>query len=804
MRPTDLPNMTVTSNFKAQSRVQGGRQAGSQWTRGNVPLNSGGQPRNGGHSNYRHGGQDKSWTRGEAPPQRPPRGGRGGRGGRGHHRQNHHDEYLGPVAPLVKSENRWMPQKNNSVMVATEKKVKGILNKMTKEKFGKLSTQMCDIPILSYEMLTMIIHRVYEKAIDEPSFGDMYADLCCRLAERVSPESIIEIIRSNEEKPDLSSKSYDAKDKDRWRKYTEGTNTWRWTNDVATDDNDIVGPFESIEECFTCALEDSGEPKPRGETELTLVECRIIDDVFCKVTMDEKENKYYAVYFAVEDAKKCNQQLSKIYPTEESCKADALKQNSFKRTLLNKCEDEFNKQDIYIDWKEEMKAYQETKDALTDNQRAEKEEELDFRRMKIKKQMLGNIKFIGELYKKNMIRENIMHFCIHDLLKTDKEKDDEMDEEDHEALCNLFCTIGKTLDTPKNEQNLRLYFKKMKRMSEDEENLSFRSRFMYKDLIDLRKNGWKVRREELKAKTINEIRREAAREEKQKEQQNSYNRGQDYRGDSKRTGAFIANRREEGGNRGRSTPVVDSSGFTQVSYGRGASYGNHVSKTSKTTKFNAQSNKSKKRNNVQPSVKQSKPSSPNTSDPINIVPLTDEKFNLRTKNICAEFMQDSSNTNELFLSFDELTGTPNAGKKFVQICIDQIVDMKYDEIVSMVKVLQILFENEKLISSDVEFGLSESIEFLDSLIYDCPKVFTYYGDILSKFLNLKAFTVSWICDVTAKMMSMKKELIDETIRSTITNFGKTEASTLFLEDELLLEKLLGSSEWEVIKTNHFQ
>jgi len=631
----------------------------------------------------------------------------------------------------------------------------------------------------------------------------MYAGLCCRLAERVSPESIIEIIRSNEEKPDLSAKTYDAKDKDRWRNYEEGTDTWRWTNDVATDDNDIVGPFDSIEDCYTCALEDSGEPSPRGDTELTLVECRIIDNVFCKVTVDDKEDKYYTVYFAVEDAEKCNQQLSKIYPTEELCKADALKQNSFKRTLLNKCEYEFTKQDIYIDWKKEMKAYQETKDSLTENQRAEKEEELDFRRMKIKKQMLGNIKFIGELYKKNMIRENIMHFCIQDLLKMDKDKDDEMDEEDHEALCNLFSTIGKTLDTPKNEQNLRSYFKKMKRMSEDEENLSFRSRFMYKDLIDLRKNGWKVRREELKAKTINEIRREAAREEKQKEQQNNYNRGQDYRGDSRRTGAYNSNRRDEGGNRGRSAPVVDSSGFTQVSHGRGTSYGNHVSKTSKTLKSNTQTPKNKKRSNVQSSVKQSKTSSPNIPNPVTVAPLSDEKFNLRTKNICAEFMQDSSNTKELFLSFDELTGTPEAGKKFTQICIDQIVDMKYDEIMSMVTALVILFQNEKLTSSDIEFGLGESIEFLDSFIYDCPKVFTYYGDILSKFLNIKAFTASWICDVAGRMMGMKKELIDETIRFTIANFGKAEASTLFLENERLLEKLLGSPEWEEVKGSHF-
>ena len=36
--------------------------------------------------------------------------------------------------------------------------------------------------------------------------------------------------------------------------------------------------------------------------------------------------------------------------------------------------------------------------------------------IKTKKRMLGNITFIGELYKKQMLRDRIMHFCIMRLL----------------------------------------------------------------------------------------------------------------------------------------------------------------------------------------------------------------------------------------------------------------------------------------------------------------------------------------------------------------------------------------------------
>jgi translation initiation factor 4G len=60
---------------------------------------------------------------------------------------------------------------------------------------------------------------------------------------------------------------------------------------------------------------------------------------------------------------------------------------------LNKCGDEFKKQDIYTDWKVEKKEYEKNKASFTEKERTEKEEELEFRRMKIKKRMLGNIKF---------------------------------------------------------------------------------------------------------------------------------------------------------------------------------------------------------------------------------------------------------------------------------------------------------------------------------------------------------------------------------------------------------------------------
>ena len=52
---------------------------------------------------------------------------------------------------------------------------------------------------------------------------------------------------------------------------------------------------------------------------------------------------------------------------------------------------------------------------------------------------MGNIQFIGELFKLKMLTESIMYECITKLFKG-------KDEESLECLCRLLTTIGKELD----------------------------------------------------------------------------------------------------------------------------------------------------------------------------------------------------------------------------------------------------------------------------------------------------------------------------------------------------------------------
>lgn len=70
---------------------------------------------------------------------------------------------------------------------------------------------------------------------------------------------------------------------------------------------------------------------------------------------------------------------------------------------------------------------------------------LDYDETKLRKRSVGNIRFIGELYKLRMLTSPIMMRIIGTLLE-------KRDEESLECLCKLLTTIGKLLETQCNQQ----------------------------------------------------------------------------------------------------------------------------------------------------------------------------------------------------------------------------------------------------------------------------------------------------------------------------------------------------------------
>jgi len=182
------------------------------------------------------------------------------------------------------------------------------------------------------------------------------------------------------------------------------------------------------------------------------------------------EPKYCEIY-----ARLC-QKLSQDAPNFDEPDS---KSNTFLRLLLSKCQDEFETRS------KASSAFDRKDGPLTEVEKHAKEV--------AKRKMLGNLKFIGELGKFELLQEAILHKCIQQLLAKKKRTSLSDMAEDIECLCQIVSTIGKRLDTPRAKNIMDQYFDRMEILSKSEE-LPSRIRFMLQDVIDLRLMGWQPRR----------------------------------------------------------------------------------------------------------------------------------------------------------------------------------------------------------------------------------------------------------------------------------------------------------------------
>jgi len=114
---------------------------------------------------------------------------------------------------------------------------------------------------------------------------------------------------------------------------------------------------------------------------------------------------------------------------------------SFRKVLISRCQQEFEKD--YIDKDEREKYEKNLAEATTEEKRKELKVGFEEKERLARRRSLGNIRFIGELYKLKMLTAKIMHECITRLLNY---KEEEAMEEALECLCKLLTTVGKDLE----------------------------------------------------------------------------------------------------------------------------------------------------------------------------------------------------------------------------------------------------------------------------------------------------------------------------------------------------------------------
>ena len=153
----------------------------------------------------------------------------------------------------------------------------------------------------------------------------------------------------------------------------------------------------------------------------------------------------------------------------------------FRKYLLNRCQEDFERGWVAKEATAAAAATKATEDLAVReaNEQTKGGEESElysdeyYAASKAKRRGLGLIRFIGELFKLQMLTERIMHECIKKLLGNVENPE----EEEIESLCKLLTTVGSLLDTTKARAHLDVYFSRMRELTKNK-NVNARMMFM--------------------------------------------------------------------------------------------------------------------------------------------------------------------------------------------------------------------------------------------------------------------------------------------------------------------------------------
>jgi len=419
------------------------------------------------------------------------------------------------------------------------------------------------------------------------------------------------------------------------------------------------------------------------------------------------------------------------------------KKKKFKKMLLTECQKEF-----------------ET-DTNTKIEKAiegiEDEEERELKTNIIKKHYLGHMRFIGELYKGDLISIKIMLMVLPQLLEINGEV---VDEEKVECFAKLMTVIGLILeqqsmalrDIGKADPYEKLVgfwesIKKFAGNDNDGPKVSNRIKFMLQDLLEMKDNGWATRRKEESAKTIAQIHKEAAKE---------------------------ARRNSSGMNRSTSTnslrrqasapvPIVDKDGFTEVvgsagGFNRSQSLGNFK----RTNSRNNLKKKSSLRSSMssrgsfaaldepqileEPSIKNSTPKIVEKKAKVEY--LAPKECGDKAKNYFKEFFV-GGDADDAVLSIHELIGAGDGGSvdrgaKIVESCILMVLEMKAEDVEKFLSIICRCYNETKLEKASVSKGLNDPLEFLSDVAIDAPLATSHMATIISAFVKADMISFDYL------------------------------------------------------------
>ncbi|KFM26904.1 Eukaryotic translation initiation factor 4G [Auxenochlorella protothecoides] len=396
-----------------------------------------------------------------------------------------------------------------------QKALKSMLNKITPDNFDKIKGQIVAQIDERKRAATLqsFIDQIFDKALTETSFSELYASLVKELKDklpRLTDESgeVVEFRRA------LLNKCQDE--------FQEGVVAMKAVAERELRSKDGAAPDEEKDDAEEGEIEHEQGEVSQKATALELkraeraaakaeVEARkrmlgniiFVGQLFCRGVLTEKVMH------------SCIQQL--LDETENPRPEDVECLSKLMVTVGNLLDHSVKIQRIQTEGGGERKApSKELMDVTLELKRAERaaaKAEVEAR-----KRMLGNIIFVGQLFCRGVLTEKVMHSCIQQLL----DETENPRPEDVECLSKLMVTVGNLLDHSVKIQRIQtegggerkapskelmdMYFQRIGSLAQNAA-LDSRHKFMLQDMVELRRNKWVLRRKVIGAflRTLSKI-----------------------------------------------------------------------------------------------------------------------------------------------------------------------------------------------------------------------------------------------------------------------------------------------------------
>ncbi|XP_067139313.1 eukaryotic translation initiation factor 4 gamma 1-like [Centruroides vittatus] len=500
------------------------------------------------------------------------------------------------------------------------------------------------------------------------------------------------------------------------------------------------------------------------------------------------------------------------------------KSTNFRKALLTKCQAEFerdNNDEINYENRHQL-----IENAETEDEKKQLREELEEEERKSRHRSLGNIKFIGELFKICMLTASIMHECLKKLLLRG-------DEHSLECFCLLLTTIGKELETEKKSANtnkpsslINSYFESMKEIVV-RKMTSSTVRSMLQDVIELRENNWVPQREENNPKTIDQIHLEAHREalERQRLRHRTVFQKRSFEDrNMNRKGRGSANYQDDGWNMqsSKTKGTIDLSKLklpksvreTDLQLGHGFatldqdSSGGNVKNTNQDSenkstvlknRFAAYGRESSRSSSTIPVPPLRKLSSKKRKQAIKVV----EK---KTKSLVDEFLCNPD-FKEAILCVAE-TVNPTTAPVFISSAIFQVFDRCSKSRHLIGKLMHHLVKKEIITLDLYVKGLKSVLEMADDCAIDVPKIWQYLGELIEPMIQDNSISLAFLKDAAepCKANGTAGKLMSELLHIVLKNEGSKRVAQLWKSSGLSWSDFLNENEniTDFIKQNKLE